>query len=446
MLRLKSNKTGNEKNKRYSDTLNLPRTAFPLSMKQGIISKREINIQEAAEFDQLYAWQMGDSRSRTFCLHDGPPYANGEVHVGHALNKIAKDITSRVKLLQGYKVHYKPGWDCHGMPIEQKALAAIKSEHSELSPMQIRHTAEKFAGKTIERQKAAFKRWGVMADWNNECYFTFDKEYEAKQLDLFYDLYEKGLIKEDYMPVHWSPSSKTALAEAELEYNENHVSKSVYVRFLIDNIKENIQCENLNIYALIWTTTPWTLPSNKAICFGSNIKYCLVRDNKEDVLYIVAESCLEKMQTIFNNRLEIKDSFPGSVLNGATYKHPLFKDINFPMLPSNHVSVTKGTGLVHTAPAHGLDDFHLAVPHHLSVECFVDELGRYTEQVGEELNGKHVLKEGNSAVIDLMRSDILAEEDYIHSYPYDWRTKEPTIYRASRQWFINIENIKSKAL
>uniref|UniRef100_A0A803YDP5 isoleucine--tRNA ligase n=1 Tax=Meleagris gallopavo TaxID=9103 RepID=A0A803YDP5_MELGA len=350
-------------------------------------------------FLELYSWQRQRKAKQEFCLHDGPPYANGDPHVGHALNKILKDITNRFHMMRGYKVHYVPGWDCHGLPIELKALSEIKGAEN-LSPVEIRQKAKEFAERAIEKQKAAFIRWGIMADWAN-CYCTFDPKYEANQLRVFHKMYDKGFIYQDYKPVFWSPSAKTALAEAELEYNEQHVSRSVYMKFPLLKSPPKLASVidgSSPTSVLVWTTQPWTVPANQAVCYMPDAEY-----------YLSAKVS--------------------------------------PLLPANHVTMAKGTGLVHTAPAHGMEDYSVASHHQLPTECLVDERGHFTEAAGPELKNKNVLEEGNEAVIKMLQAagSLLKEEKYVHSYPYDWRTKKPMIIRASKQWFVNTANVKATA-
>ncbi|KAI2654361.1 Isoleucine--tRNA ligase, mitochondrial [Labeo rohita] len=384
---------------RYRDTVLLPRTDFPMKVNGPSLLEQEIQIQQKCGFDQLYAWQRGRKAKKEYYLHDGPPYANGDPHVGHALNKILKDIRNRFEVLRGRQVHYVPGWDCHGLPIELKALGDLGT--NELTPLQIRQKARKFAERAISRQRAAFQRWGVMADWEN-CYYTFDGKYEAAQL--------KGLIYQDYKPVFWSPSSRTALAEAELEYNPEHVSRALYITFPLHTLPAKLAAKAESwghVFALIWTTQPWTIPANQAVCYMPKVQYSVVKRADNEQLLLVAS---ERINT-------------------------------------NHVTMTKGTGLVHTAPAHGMEDYGVATHFNLPVECMVDEEGRFTELAGPELQKKSVMTEGNATVISMLQAvgAIVKEEDCVHSYPYDWRTKQPVVIRASKQWFINTASLKDKA-
>uniref|UniRef100_A0A8C5FHT3 isoleucine--tRNA ligase n=1 Tax=Gadus morhua TaxID=8049 RepID=A0A8C5FHT3_GADMO len=384
----------------YRDSVLLPCTDFPIKLTGQKLLDRELEIQRMCGFAELYSWQRERKAKKEFCLHDGPPYANGDPHVGHALNKILKDIRNRFEMLRGRQVHYVPGWDCHGMPIELKALGELGP--SSLSALQIRQKARQFAERAIARQKAAFQRWGVMADWD-KCYYTFDGAYEAAQLKVFQEMHSKGLIYQDYKPVFWSPSSRTALAEAELEYNPEHVSRAIYTTFPLDALPAKLASEDMKgVSVLVWTTQPWTIPANQAVCY---------------------------------------------MPNGGICRHPTIPGKEVPLLPANHVTMGKGTGLVHTAPAHGMEDFSVASHFKLSVECIVDEEGRFTELAGPELANLHAMDEGTEKVICMLKESgaLVREEPCVHSYPYDWRTKKPVIIRPSKQWFINTASLKDKA-
>ena len=434
--------------KKYSATLNLPNTKFPLSLKNGVAVEREKQLQKTCDFMGLYEWQENQDRDKTFILHDGPPYANGATHVGHALNKILKDIINRYKVLNGYKVHYIPGWDCHGMPIEQKALAYAKEKYRNMNPMEIRKKAHAFASDTIKNQRKSFIDWGIMANWKDKCYYTFDSNYESNQLDIFYKMSESGYIYQEYMPVYWSPSSGTALAESELEYKSDHVSTSVFVKLAVNHIPDHLKSytEDFPCFVVIWTTTPWTLPSNQAVCYGTGIKYSVVQNKSTQEVFIVARDFLQQFENMLDQGLNLLKDISGSDLQSMTYCHPLKLDKSCPVLPANHVTVDKGTGLVHTAPAHGQEDFQVAVANQLPVLCYVDEEGNFMHELGSDLGGKQVLTDGNEAVLDLLRDKIIHKEPFTHSYPYDWRSKEPVILRASKQWFVDTSKIQSTAV
>lgn len=430
----------------YRDSVLLPRTDFPMKLTGQKLLDREMEIQQSCGFADLYSWQKERKAKKEFCLHDGPPYANGDPHVGHALNKILKDIRNRFEMLRGRQVHYIPGWDCHGLPIELKALGDLGT--SGLSPLQIRQKAREFAEKAITRQKAAFQRWGVMADWD-QCYFTYDGAYEAAQLKVFQEMHNKGLIYQDYKPVFWSPSSRTALAEAELEYNPEHESRAIYATFPVANLPPGITKEAAldKVSVLVWTTQPWTIPANQAVCYMPNAQYSIARRADNSELILLATERTASVSALLGTGLETVVTFIGSQLEGGVCKHPTITSKEVPLLPANHVTMAKGTGLVHTAPAHGMEDYSVASQFKLSVECIVDEDGKFTELAGPELQNLSVMSEGTDKVISLLKEcgGLVKEEQCVHSYPYDWRTKQPVVIRPSKQWFINTASLKDKA-
>ncbi|XP_069856018.1 isoleucine--tRNA ligase, mitochondrial [Dipodomys merriami] len=434
---------------KYRDTVLLPQTAFPMKLLGRQQPDTELEIQQKCGFSELYSWQRERKVKKEFCLHDGPPYANGDPHVGHALNKILKDIANRFHMMRGSKIHFVPGWDCHGLPIELKILSELGGKAQNLSAMEIREKARSFAKAAIAKQKAAFTRWGIMADWNN-CYHTFDREYEAKQLRVFYQMYDKGLVYRSYKPVFWSPSSRTALAEAELEYNPEHVSRSIYVKFPL--LEPSPKLAPLTdgsspISVLIWTTQPWTIPANQAVCYMPEAKYALVKCSTSGDLYIVAADKVAAISSTLDTTFEVISTFEGVDLENGTCSHPLNPEKVSPLLPANHVTMAKGTGLVHTAPAHGMEDYSVASQHNLPMDCLVDEDGIFTDDAHPELQKKAVLEEGTDVVIKMLQSakNLVKEENLTHSYPYDWRTKKPVVIRASKQWFINIADVKTTA-
>ncbi|XP_067901174.1 isoleucine--tRNA ligase, mitochondrial [Heterodontus francisci] len=446
-LSVASGSSSHGKNK-FRETVLLPRTDFPMRPSGKELLEKELQIQRECGFSELYSWQR-NRKGKEFCVHDGPPYANGDPHVGHALNKILKDITNRFQMMRGSRVHFVPGWDCHGLPIELRALAECGEEAKTLSPVEIRQKAREFAERTIERQRAAFIRWGVMADWNN-CYYTIDKQYEAKQLQVFHKMFDKGYIYQDYKPVFWSPSTRTALAEAELEYNEQHISRSVYVKFPLIKTPSGLTSASDNVssvHALIWTTQPWTIPANQAVCYMPNTQYSVVKCLNTEELYLLGTECVDSTAAILGKQFEILQTVTGSDLEGGVCSHPTIPGRESQLLPANHVTMVKGTGLVHTAPAHGMEDYGVASHHKLSVDCLVDEDGLFTESAGFELQNKYVLNEGNETVIQMLHAAnmLLKEVEVSHRYPYDWRTKKPVIIRSSKQWFIDTASIKDRA-
>ncbi|XP_076848216.1 isoleucine--tRNA ligase, mitochondrial isoform X2 [Brachyhypopomus gauderio] len=431
----------------YRHTVLLPRTEFPMKLNNQKLLDRELQIQRDCSFDQLYSWQRERNTKKEFCLHDGPPYANGDAHVGHALNKILKDIRNRFEVLRGRRVHYVPGWDCHGLPIELKALGELHV--GDLTPLQVRRKAREFAEGAIARQRAAFQRWGVMADWGG-CYYTFSGQYEATQLSLFEEMHSKGLIYQDYKPVFWSPSSRTALAEAELEYHPEHQSRSVYATFPLTALPPKLapSLEALGKPSvLVWTTQPWTIPANQAVCFMPKAQYSLVKRVDNEQLLLVATERIASLTSALGTDLQNLATFIGSDLEGGVCQHPTISGKEVPLLPANHVTMVKGTGLVHTAPAHGMEDYSVATQFSLPVECMVDEDGRFMELAGEDLQGQAVLNQGTATVISMLRAAgaLVKEEECVHSYPYDWRSKTPVVIRPSKQWFINTASLKDKA-
>ncbi|CAG8470009.1 10667_t:CDS:10 [Diversispora eburnea] len=434
-----SNKNNNP-NKAYNDTLLLPKTKF--SLRADAINREKLFRDRCT--DELYSWQLENNPKDLLISHDGPPYANGNLHIGHALNKILKDIINRYKILQGYKVSFIPGWDCHGLPIELKALSELKNvDKSKLTPMQIRTTARKSALDTVEIQKSEFKSWGIMGDWKN-AYKTLDKEYEVRQLKIFYEMMKKDKISLSIGLHH------PALAEAELEYRDDHQSRSVYVK--LPNLNHILI--NDDVYVIIWTTTPWTLPANQAIAINSEMEYSIVspifdtefvstRDN-----YIVANKRLDSLQKILGTEFTIKTTFSGHQLIGTSYSHPITKE-ECRITEALFVNDESGTGLVHLAPGHGTDDYEACKKLNLSIHSPVDDFGKFSSEVGEpSFEGKFVLTDGTAAVIDYLRDNniLIKEKKIIHKYPYDWRTKKPIINRATSQWFANVQAFKQRAI
>ncbi|XP_017875475.1 isoleucine--tRNA ligase, mitochondrial isoform X1 [Ceratina calcarata] len=435
-------KTAPKKRNKYSDTVLLPQTQFRVQLNGKERIEKDEHLAKTCGFPELYQWQKNNLSGPDFVLHDGPPYANGVPHMGHAINKILKDVTLRHKILNGNRVHYVPGWDCHGLPVE---LKAIDNDKSLRDPLEIRKRARKCAKEAIAKQKQAFQSWGVTADWSETgCYFTNQPLYMKNQLNQFIKLYEKGIIFRDFMPVYWSPSSRTALAESELEYNQLHKSKAMTVRLRVNNIPERLSSyKDRSIYGLIWTTTPWSLVANQAVAFSTNATYCLAEDSKSD-LYIVAKELLKNLESKIGP-LEPIEYFEGSELKDSTYFHPFTKE-KCPFLAARHVTTDVGTGLVHIAPAHGPEDFLVALENKMRILIVVDADGRYTEAAGPRFHGLQVQTEGVTKVIETVNLDMLHIETITHSYPYDWRTKKPVILLASNQWFIDINSIREKVI
>jgi len=447
----------------WSSTLRLPKSTFP--PRPSPASNAEY-LRRCT--DDLYAWQQS-SRSapaadgttpETFTLHDGPPYANGPLHIGHALNKITKDMICRFQVAQGKKVNYIPGWDCHGLPIEIKALQAQKKDHAVTDAVSVREAARELATRTVEEQKAGFKDWAVMGDWEN-AYKTMEKGFEIRQLEVFKKMFEKGLIYRQYKPVYWSPSSRTALAEAELEYDENHKSLAAYVRFpvqLSDDMKKGaLKGIDGPINVVIWTTTPWTLPANKAIAVGKDIEYCVVRydaDGTENT--IIAASRVEEYKKVLDRPVEVVLSgLRGSELN-MSYENPFQKANGLQkVILADFVTDSSGTGLVHVAPGHGMDDYHVCNSQGIEAFAPVDDAGAFTKdafpeqpELLEGLPVSDIKRTGSTAVLNYLEKQglVRGKHNYRHKYPIDWRTKQPVIVRATAQWFANVDDIKDGAM
>lgn len=439
--------------KSYKDTVNLPKTKF--DMRANAV-KREPQLQQFWAENQIYERLSETNPGDRFILHDGPPYANGALHIGHALNKILKDIINRYQMLQGRKVRYVPGWDCHGLPIELKVLQNMKQkEREQLTPLTLRQKARDFALKTVEQQKAGFRRYGVWGDWDDP-YLTLKPEYEAAQIGVFGQMVLKGYIYRGMKPVHWSPSSKTALAEAELEYPEGHTSRSLYAAFqvtgLADSVKEALTPYLPDLGVAIWTTTPWTIPGNLAVALNPELTYAVVEvgEGETPINYkylIVAAELVDRLSATFGCNLTVKTTVKGEQLEKSTYKHPLFDRESPVVIGGDYVTTESGTGLVHTAPGHGQEDYIVGRRYELPILSPVDGNGDFTEEAGQ-FAGLNVLKDGNGAVIEALQAigSLIKEEPYQHKYPYDWRTKKPTIFRATEQWFASVEGFREEAL
>lgn len=428
----------------FTDTLLLPTTDFS---QRAFAADNEPRLRRKCT-DDLYRWHReAFVDAEEWILHDGPPYANGELHMGHFLNKTLKDIINRHKLLQGYRVHYKPGWDCHGLPIENKVLE--NTALGKVPPAELRTHAAAFANGAVEAQKKEFREWAIMGDWDTP-YTTMAASYEAKQLDVFLMMVQKGLIYRGKRPVHWSPSSRTALAEAELEY-AMHTSPSVHVAFPLVTVSPALasiveKYEELSI--AIWTTTPWTLPANLAICFAPTEDYCVVKHGQSHLVVAVARvDALSKLLEV-DGGMPILDVFSGSGLAGCQARHPFMAGTR-PLLAGDHVGMESGTGLVHTAPDHGMEDFAVCNSHGIKSEfSMVNAEGAFTAHAGDTLEGKDIFGEGNATVIELLREAgrLIDHRPYEHRYPFDWRTKQPVILRATDQWFCGLESLQAQAL
>ena len=427
----------NNETKDYKDTLLMMKTDFPM---RGNLGVNELPIQAKWEENHIYQKALEQNKgNQTFFLHDGPPYANGSIHVGHALNKILKDFLIRYKTMSGFYAPYLPGWDTHGLPIEAALTKNSKVNRKEMSVSAFRTLCEKYALEQVETQKKGFKRLGVLGEWDDP-YITLNHKYEAAQLRAFGVMASKGLIFKGLKPVYWSPSSETALAEAEIEYKDVN-SSSIYVAFQVVDGKNVLSpdCE-----LVIWTTTPWTIPANLAICAGPDIVYCVVSVNGR--FLVVAKELLENFVKVmeYDNYTIVKE-INGSELENITYKHPLFNRIS-PVILGDHVTLESGTGLVHTAPGHGEDDFVVGKKYGLDILCPVDSRGFMTLEAGEFAGLFY--EEANKAILKRLDEEekLLKETIICHSYPHDWRTGKPIIFRATPQWFASINNFKESIL
>ncbi|WP_413324357.1 isoleucine--tRNA ligase [Synechococcus sp. MIT S9503] len=442
----------------YKDTLNLLQTGF--GMRANAV-KREPELQ-AFWAEKGIDLKLGLQNSGpTFTLHDGPPYANGPLHMGHALNKVLKDVINKYQVLRGRKVRYVPGWDCHGLPIELKVLQSMDQEQRQaLTPIKLRKKAATYARKQVDSQMKGFQRWGIWADWQHP-YLTLQKDYEAAQIRVFGEMVLKGHIYRGLKPVHWSPSSRTALAEAELEYPDGHTSPSVYVAFpaveLPAALREALKTEGITLpsdaealgnalWVAIWTTTPWTLPANLAVSVNERLDYAMA-DDGDGRLLLVAADLVDSLSATLERPLVCKATVKGAQLAGLTYRHPLLDRTSPVVIGGDYITTESGTGLVHTAPGHGVDDFHTGQKNGLPVLCPVDEAGTLTVEAGP-FAGLNVLKDANQVIINALETAgaLLKQEAYGHRYPYDWRTKKPTIFRATEQWFASVDGFRQQAL
>jgi isoleucyl-tRNA synthetase len=422
----------------YKETLNLPRTDFPMKAN---LAAREPEMLKMWEETRLYQ-QIKKSREERelFVLHDGPPFANGDVHMGTALNKILKDFVVKSQTMLGKRAPYVPGWDCHGLPIEYKVV----KESRGLSPLEIRKKSEAFARKFINIQRKQFKRLGVFGDWENP-YLTMDPKYEAEILRAFAVFVEEGLVYQSQKPVFWSTGAQTALAEAEVEYQERD-DTAVYVKFPIASGEWKDKAS-----IAIWTTTPWTLPANLAIAVDPKEIYVVQefsRDGSAETL-LLAEKLVPQFcaNTKFEPVGEPFQSFAGSKIDNVTARHP-FLDRDSVVLTADFVTMDTGTGAVHIAPGHGEDDYWLGKEHGLPILSPVDDHGRFTEEAAlPNLTGKYVF-DANRDIVELLRERraLLGEQKFHHSYPYCWRSKTPIIFRNVEQFFIRIDELRSKAL
>ncbi|MGX9133589.1 isoleucine--tRNA ligase [Rummeliibacillus sp. JY-2-4R] len=420
----------------YKNTLLMPKTDFPM---RGNLPNNEPKIQEKWEEMDINAKVLERTKDRpAFILHDGPPYANGDLHMGHALNKVLKDMINRHRSMTGYYVPYVPGWDTHGLPIEQ-ALTNKGHDRKKMSIAEFRELCKDYAYEQVSRQREQFMRIGVRGDWKNP-YITLKPEFEARQIGVFGAMAKKGYIYKGLKPVYWSPSSESALAEAEIEYKDIK-SPSIYVAF---NVLDGKGVVNNDEKFIIWTTTPWTMPANLGISVNPEFTYVVVKAN--GAKYIVAKGLLEKVaEKIGWENPEIDREIQGADLENVTAKHPLYDRESLIML-GDHVTLEAGTGCVHTAPGHGEDDYQVGKRYGLEILSVVDHKGCLTEDAGE-FAGMFYDK-ANKPICEKLDEvgALLNLSFFTHSYPHDWRTKKPVIFRATPQWFASIDKFRPELL
>ena len=432
----------------YNKTLNLPQTDFAM---RASLPKREPGMLAEWNEENLYQKMVDRNEGKpTYVLHDGPPYANGDIHLGTALNKVLKDMIVRSKNMTGYQSPYIPGWDTHGLPIELKALKKV-GVTADISPLELRQHCKDFALYYMDNQRSQFKRLGVLGDFDNP-YLTLRPEFEARQVEIFGEMAKKGYIYKGLKPVHWCSHCGTALAEAEIEYADDPCY-SIYVKFEVTDDKGKLFSMGAvpgKTYVVIWTTTTWTLPANVAICLGPNFDYDLLKVNREGETeyYVVAkELAANVMQEAGIEEYEVVGTVKGSDLEYVECAHPFLNRKSILIL-GDHVTLDSGTGCVHTAPGHGMDDFMVVTQHYPEIPFTVpvDAEGRMTEEAGfsaglttdeaSKVIAKHIQESGH----------LLATKKLRHQYPHCWRCKEPILFRATEQWFCSVDHFKDEAV
>ena len=434
----------------YKETLNLPKTTLEMRANA---TKKEPETQKFWEEHEIYEKNIAQrDKANKFILHDGPPYLSSEkIHVGTALNKILKDILIKYKSMSGFYAPYVPGYDGHGLPIENKVVKNIKGGREAVTPAELRAKCREFAWNSLKGQEAEFKRLGVWGDWEHP-YLTINPEFEAEQVRVFGDMYKKGYIEKGLKPVYWCASCETALAEAEVEYAD-HTSTSIYVRFKFDEeatekIGKLVDLPNKNVYAVIWTTTPWTIPSNMAISMHPRFDYTFFTYNND--VYVIAQGLLASFLEGVNweeKDINVIGSVKGADLELLNTNHPLYNRKS-PIILGEHVTLDAGTGAVHTAPGHGLEDYEVGCRYNIEVFSPLDSKGVWTEIVGDkDLEGIPYYKGGKIVIEKLQNCGaLLAAADINHSYPHCWRCKNPVIYRATPQWFVKVDKFRDATL
>ena len=432
----------------YKSTLNLPQTDFPM---QAGLPKREPDLLRKWQEDGIYGKiiQKNEGRPR-YVLHDGPPYANGNIHLGTALNKILKDIIVRSKNMAGFQAPYVPGWDTHGLPIERKAIESVGLDSRSDDPVHFRDACRDFAITHIGSMTEQFRRLGVLGDWENP-YRTLSPDFEAKQIEVFGEMALKGYIYRGLKPVYWCPHDETALAEAEIEYSEDPCD-SIYVKFRVTDDRGLFTAKGADLartYFVIWTTTTWTIPANTAICLGPEFEYSLIKAGDE--YYVLAAALAEStMKDAGIAEYETVASYKGAQLEHLKTAHPFpFLNRTSPVIVGSHVTLESGTGCVHTAPGHGVEDFDICHNHYPEIPVIVpvDDRGRMTAEAGERFAGL-TTEQANAAIRDYLKETgaLLAVKRITHQYPHCWRCKHPVLFRATEQWFCSVEAIKDRTV
>lgn len=424
---------------RVKDTLNLGKTKFPM---RGHLPETEGQREKLWEENKVYEQRQKLNEGKpTFVLHDGPPYANGNIHIGHAMNKISKDFIVRYKSMTGYRAPYVPGWDTHGLPIEHQ-LTKSGYDRKKMSTAEFRDLCRKYALEQVQKQMAGFKRLGVSGDWDHP-YLTLDKEFEAAQIKVFGDFAKKGLLYQAKKPVYWSWSSESALAEAEVEYHDV-VAKTA---FFAEQVKDGKGVLDNDTYLVVWTTTPWTVPASEAVAINPDFEYAVVKPANDDRKFVVASSRLAEIADKLDwGSYKVVKTVKGQELEYVTTQHP-YLDRELLVGLGDYVTDDTGTGLVHTAPGYGDDDYWFGKKYDLPVLAPMNDQGGLTAENGPEFDGVFYQKADDVSLKLLEEKNaLLLEEPLKHSYPFDWRTKQPIVFRATDQWFVSIDKMRDEIL
>ena len=428
----------------YKSTLNITQTSFPMKANLPTTEPERVRFWEGMDLYRELR-RKGEGRPK-FILHDGPPFANGDIHMGHLLNKVLKDVIVKYKGLAGFDAPYVPGWDCHGMPIEHRVMGDLGAKARSMSKVDIRSACREYALKFVDRQREQFKRLGVAGEWSNP-YLTMSSEYESKIVEAFHHMLKEGYITRGMRPILWCPLCRTALAEAEVEYAD-HESTSVTVAFPVKSLPAGVlpKTPRERLFILIWTTTPWTLPANLGISLHPGFHYVTVKVG--DSHYLLAKDLLNATAGLCGWKdFTVVEEVEGRALDRAVCRHAFLEKDSLVMV-GEHVTADAGTGCVHTAPGHGREDYEIGLRYGLEIYSPVDEAGCFDERV-PEWKGMNVF-DANEKVVEKLRESgrLLAVERIRHSYPHCWRSKNPVIFRATTQWFIDIDHqdLRKRAL